>query len=198
MVSYPQLHVKTRVEWRAWLGTHHTTAPGIWLVTWKKATGLPRPSYDDVVEEALCAGWVDSLPRRLDTDRSQLLVTPRKPRSNWSRTNKLRVERLTTAGLMLPAGLAVVAAAKADGSWNALDEVETLTEPPELTAALDAEPAARAAWDTFPPSTRRAILEWISNAKTPDTRHQRMKQTVAEAAVGRRANQWRQPRTPEN
>ena len=99
---------------------------------------------------------------------------------------------------MLPAGLAVVAAAKADGSWNALDAVETLTEPPELTAALDAEPAARAAWDTFPPSTRRAILEWISNAKTPDTRHQRMNQTVAEAAVGRRANQWRQPRTPQN
>ena len=192
--NHPQLHVQTRDEWRTWLSAHHATQPGVWLVTWKKATGRPRPSYDDVVEEALCAGWVDSLPRTLDAERSQLLVTPRKPRSNWSRLNKQRVERLTETGLMLPAGLGVVAAAKADGSWTALDAVESLIEPPELAAALNADPAARASWDAFPRSARRAILEWIGNAKTPATRQRRITQTAAEAAAGRRANQWRQPK----
>ena len=86
-MTYAQLHVETRQEWRAWLALHHGSAPGIWLVTWKKATGRPRPTYDDIVEEALCAGWVDSLPRTLDDARSQLLVTPRKPGSTWSRIN---------------------------------------------------------------------------------------------------------------
>ena len=194
-MTYAQLHVETRQEWRAWLALHHGSAPGIWLVTWKKATGRPRPTYDDIVEEALCAGWVDSLPRTLDDVRSQLLVTPRKPRSNWSRINKERVERLAAAGLMLPAGLAVVEAARRDGSWTALDQVETLDEPDALRAALDAEPAARTAWDQFPRSTRRAILEWITNARTPETRVKRIDTTVSEAAVGRRANQWRQPKS---
>jgi uncharacterized protein YdeI (YjbR/CyaY-like superfamily) len=194
VVTYAQLHVETRIQWRAWLGLHHGGAPGIWLVTWRKATGRPRPTYDDVVEEALCAGWVDSLPRALDDARTQLLVTPRKPRSNWSRINKERVERLTAAGLMLPAGLTVVDAARRDGSWTALDKVEALDEPPALRAALDAEPAARTAWDQFPRSARRAILEWITNARTPETRAKRIDTTVSEAAVGRRANQWRQPK----
>ena len=188
-----QLLVETRVEWREWLALHHSAAPGIWLVTWKKATGRPRPTYDDVVEEALCVGWVDSLPRTLGEARSQLLVTPRKPRSNWSRANKQRVDRLTAAGLMLPAGLAVVEAARQDGSWTALDLVEALEEPPALRAALDARPDARTAWEQFPRSTRRAILEWIGSARTPTTRDRRIATTVAEAAVGRRANQWRQP-----
>jgi uncharacterized protein YdeI (YjbR/CyaY-like superfamily) len=193
VVSYPQLHVQTRGEWRAWLGAHHGADSGIWLVTWKKATGRPRPTYDEMVEEALCVGWVDSLPRTLDAERSQLLITARKPRSNWSRINKERVERLTAAGLMLPAGLAVVEAAQADGSWNALDAVEDLTEPADLTIALDADPVARTVWDAFPRSVRRAILEWIGNARTAATRQRRIARTVGEAALGRRANQWRQP-----
>jgi uncharacterized protein YdeI (YjbR/CyaY-like superfamily) len=195
VVSYAQLHVETRAEWRAWLADHHSSTSGVWLVTWKKATGRPRPGYDDVVEEALCVGWVDSLPRTLDAERSQLLVTRRKPGSNWSRINKERVERLIAAGAMLPAGLAAVRAARADGSWTALDEVEALVEPEQLRAALDAVPDARTAWDAFPRSARRAVLEWIRSARAPATRDRRIATTVSEAAVGRRANLWRQPGT---
>jgi uncharacterized protein YdeI (YjbR/CyaY-like superfamily) len=106
--------------------------------------------------------------------------------------NKERVERLTAAGLMAPAGLAAVTAAQEDGSWAALDEVEQLREPDDLRAALDARPAARRSWHGFPRSTRRAILEWINSARTAPTRERRVTTTVAEAA-GRRANQWRQP-----
>jgi uncharacterized protein YdeI (YjbR/CyaY-like superfamily) len=189
-----QITCENRQQWRDWLEHHHADSPGVWLVTWKKDSGQPHLAYDDVVEEALAVGWVDSQPRKLDDKRSQLLVTPRKPGSNWSRLNKQRVERLTAAGLMRPAGLAVVEAARADGSWNALDAVENLSEPDDLRTALDANPAARQHWDNFPRSTRRAILEWIGNAKTPTTRSNRITDTIDKAARGQRANQWRQPK----
>jgi uncharacterized protein YdeI (YjbR/CyaY-like superfamily) len=124
------------------------------VVTYKKRSGGPYASYDDVVEEALCFGWIDSVRRSLDADRSQLLVTPRKRGSRWFKANNHRIQRLTAAGRLAPAGLAAVTDAKADGSWTALDAVEELVEPEDLGAALDAEPSARANWDGFhdPPS----------------------------------------------
>jgi uncharacterized protein YdeI (YjbR/CyaY-like superfamily) len=190
VVDRPRVEVASRAEWRAWLEEHHATSDGIWLVTWKKGRG-PYVPWGDVVQEALCFGWVDSTSRGLDEDRTMVQVTPRKRGSGWSRVNKEHVEKLLAAGLVAPAGLAVIEAAKADGSWSALDAVEALTEPPELTAALDAVPAARASWDGFPRSAKRAILEWIGSAKTDATRSKRVAETVSEAAEGRRANQWR-------
>ncbi|WP_018330612.1 YdeI/OmpD-associated family protein [Actinomycetospora chiangmaiensis] len=189
----PRVQVESREQWRAWLAEHHATSSGIWLVTWKKGHG-PALTYDEIVDEALCVGWVDSQPRTVDEGRSRRLLTPRRPGSNWSRVNKERVERLTAAGLMLPAGLAAVERARADGTWTALDAVENLTEPDDLRAALDAVPTARSQWEGFPRSARRAILEWIQAARTAPTRTRRIDQTVSEAAVGRRANQWRQPK----
>jgi uncharacterized protein YdeI (YjbR/CyaY-like superfamily) len=186
-----QVHPEDRAAWRAWLVEHHASAPGAWLVSWKTATGRPRIPYADAVEEALCVGWVDSRAGTVDEERSRLLFTPRKRGSGWSRPNKERIERLVAAGLMLPAGTAVVEAAMADGSWSALDDVENLVEPPELAAALDAHPPARGHWDGFPRSAKRAILEWISTAKRPETRAKRIAETAALAAQGIRANQWR-------
>lgn len=192
--AYPQLHSTSRSQWRDWLARHGASSPGVWVVTWKKPTGQPHVPYADIVDEAIAAGWVDSRPRSVDTERSALLVTPRKPTSRWSAKNKQRIERLTGEGLMQPAGLAAVAAAKASGTWTSLDEVETLTEPDDLAAALDAVPVARGYWNAFPRSTRRAILEWISAAKTPQTRPTRIARTVSDVAVNVRANQWRQPK----
>ena len=189
----PQVLVEVRAQWREWLTANHATSTGIWLVRWKKPTGRPHVTYDEVVEEALCFGWVDSVPRRLDDERSQLLLTPRKPGSRWSGANKERIGRLLDAGLMAPAGLAVVERARADGSWEALDEVEALVEPPDLASALDAVPAARASWDRFPPSARRGILEWLLSARTAATRAKRVATIVGEAREGRRALQWRGP-----
>ncbi len=191
--SYPQVQVEAREQWRDWLARNHATSPGIWLLTWKKSSGHPYLAYDDIVEEALAFGWVDSQPKTVNSEMSARLLTPRKPGSNWSRLNKERVERLTAAGLMHPAGIAAVAAAQANGRWTALDETETLAEPPDLAAALDGNPAARRQWDAFPRSARRAILEWIGNARTDTTRHARIDRTVSDAARGIRANQWRQP-----
>ena len=192
--AYEQVQVDTLEQWRHWLATHGTQSPGVWLITWKKGHG-PYLAYDEIVDEALCHGWVDSQPRRVDPDRSSRLLTPRRAGSSWSRVNKQRVQRLIDAGQMTPAGLAVVADAQRDRSWNALDDVEDLNEPAELTAALDDVPAARDHWNAFPRSARRAILEWIDTARTQPTRVHRIDQTVAEATVGRRANQWRQNKT---
>lgn len=187
------VHPPDRGAWRAWLVANHSVARGAWFVSWKKATGRPRLEYAEAVEEALCVGWVDSLARTVDGERSRLLMTPRKAGSGWSRPNKERIERLTAAGLMLSAGLAVVEAARADGSWSALDDVENLVEPDDLRAALDADPAARVHWDAFPRSAKRGILDWIRLAKRPETRARRITETVTRAASNERANQWRRP-----
>lgn len=191
---YEQVEVTSRAQWRRWLGQHHDTSPGAWVVTYKKDTDGPYVAYADIAEEAIAYGWVDSQPRKLDEQRSQLLVTPRKPKSNWSRVNKERVQRLEQSNLLTGPGRAAVEVARQNGSWSALDDVENLVEPDDLTAALDADPAARRYWDEFPRSTRRGILEWILNAKKAHTRQKRIAETVRLAAEDIRANQPRQPK----
>ncbi|MGD9571266.1 MAG: YdeI family protein [Thermoleophilia bacterium] len=183
----PRFHPETRAEWRAWLAENHATAPGVWFVNWKRGTGRPSFPYGEAVEEALCVGWIDSLKRTLDEERSVQLYTPPRRGSGWSRSNKERLVRLEAEGLMLPAGVAVVDAAKADGSWTLLDDVEALVEPPDLTAALDAVPGARANWDGFPASAKRLALYWIVQAKRPETRAKRVAETARLAGEGKRA-----------
>ena len=184
-------HPARRTEWRAWLAENHTRNEGVWLITYKKATGRPRVEYDETVEEALCFGWIDSKANKLDDERSMRWFAPRKPATGWSRLNKQHVERLAAAGLMHPAGLAKIESAKADGSWGALDAVENLEIPPDLAAALAGYPAASAHFAAFPRSAKRAILEWIGNAKTAATRDKRIAETARLAEQNQRANQWR-------
>ena len=133
MANVPEnsIHPKTRAEWRSWLAQNYTRKEGIWLISYKKETGKLRFDYDEAVEEALCFGWIDSKPNKLDDERSLLWFAPRKPRTGWSKLNKDRVERLIAQELMMPAGLAKVEAAKQDGSWNALDAIEALEIPPD-------------------------------------------------------------------
>ena len=181
----------TRAAWRAWLARNHGRGRGNWLVTLKKASGKPRITYEDAVEEALCFGWIDSKPRALDAARTMLWFAPRKPGSGWSRPNKLRIARLVEQGRMAAPGSAIVEAAKRDGSWSKLDDVEDLVVPPDLEDALRRHPGAAAHFAAFPRSARRGILEWIANAKQAATRARRVEETARLAAVNQRANQWR-------
>ena len=187
----PRIEVTSRAQLRAWLETHHATSGSIWLVIWKKQNPERHLPYDAIVEEALCFGWVDSLPCKLDADRSMLLLSPRKLGSAWSAANKARIARLTKDEKITPAGLATVEAAKADGSWSFLDDVERLEVPADLAVALSRHPEAARHFAAFPRSVRRGILEWIKQAKRPETRTKRIEVTAREAAQNRRANQFR-------
>jgi uncharacterized protein YdeI (YjbR/CyaY-like superfamily) len=189
-----RVEVTSSAEWRKWLSAHHTQNQGIWLVRYKKPD--PRHvSWSDAVDEALCFGWIDSQPRKLDDIRSMLLITPRNPKSAWSGINKEKVEKLIAEGRMAPAGLRMVEEAKASGTWDKLVAVEKMEMPPDLVKAFAAAKKEKKNFDAFPPSTKRGILDWISQAKRPETRAARIEETVTKAKDNIRANQWRQPST---
>jgi uncharacterized protein YdeI (YjbR/CyaY-like superfamily) len=196
LASLEQVYVPDRIAWRRWLARHHATSPGIWLAFDKKASRPDRLAYADAVEEALCFGWVDSLVRTLDAGRYVQLMTRRKPKSTWSRSNKERIERLVALGLMAEAGLAAVERAKANGSWSSLDHVESLTVPDDLAAALAAIPDAAVNFAGFSRSARFGYLHWISQAVRPETRAQRVSEVVRHAAANRKARQLESAATP--
>ena len=181
LADLPLLEPADRALWSAWLEANHRTSPGVWLAVGKKGNSRTALTYEDAVEEAVRFGWIDSTTRRLDEDRFQQLFTPRKPGSTWSQSNKARVDRLEARGLMTPAGRAAVESAKANGSWNSLDEVDSLTVPEDLAAALAATPAADEYFAGLAPSQRKMILYWITTAKRPETRARRIAETVRAA-----------------
>jgi uncharacterized protein YdeI (YjbR/CyaY-like superfamily) len=185
-----QFYAQTRAEWRVWLFEHHDKSTGVRLVFNKKTSGLPYLSYNDQVEEALCFGWVDSKPGKFDEHHSMLYFSPRKAKSGWSKPNKERIERLFEQGLMMPAGLAKIEAAKKDGSWEKLDGVEALEIPNDLESALATFSSATANFAAFPKSTKSGILQWIVQAKKPETRAKRIEETARLAEQNIRANQW--------
>ena len=188
--QYPEVEITSRAQWRRWLEKNHAASKGIWLVTHKKAQGKKHVPYADVVEEALCFGWVDGQARSLDDDRSQLLLTPRKPKSTWSAINKKRVAMLMAEGKMMPAGKEKIEIAKANGSWETLELSDALAEPEDLKTAFAKNEAARKAWDAFPPSARKATLEWIYAAKRGETRAARVTETVRLSALNIRPRAW--------
>ena len=189
LASLEQVYVPDRAAWRRWLTKEHARSPGIWLVFDKKSSRPDRLAYGDAVEEALCFGWIDSLVRRLDDARYVQLFTPRKPKSTWSRSNKVRVERLLAQGLMAPAGLASIELAKTNGSWESLDAVEAFVMPDDLATALAGVPGAAEKFAAFSPSARKAYLHWISQAVRPETRAKRIQEVAGHAAAGRKTRQ---------
>ncbi|MCC6238642.1 MAG: YdeI/OmpD-associated family protein [Dehalococcoidia bacterium] len=181
------VYAPDRPAWRAWLSRNHDRLPGVWLVYYKLGSGRTRVAYADAVEEALCFGWIDSRTKKLDEQRYMQMFTPRKPRSAWSKLNKERVARLEAAGLLEPAGLAAIEAARRSGSWNALDSVEAFEMHEELRTALEANPGARAHFEAFSATTRKGLLAWVSQAKRPETRARRIDEVLRNASEGRRA-----------
>lgn len=186
----PSFYASDRATWRKWLLENHETSTGIFLLSHLKGTSTPSVRYDESVEEALCFGWIDSQKRKLDKQRSILLYTPRKLKSNWSALNKTRIDKLTNEGLMLPAGLAKVEWAKQNGTWDALNDVSEGIVPPDLMDTFEQYPPAFEHWEKFSKSIRKGILEWILNAKTPETRAKRILETATLAAQNVKANQY--------
>jgi len=174
-----------RAAFRAWLDAHHATRPGLWLRIAKAASPLRSVTYAEALDVALCYGWIDGQKRSHDADSFLQRFTPRTRRSPWSKRNREHVERLTAAGEMHAAGLAAVDAARDDGRWDrAYDSPRTATVPDDLRAALDADPAAAAAFATIGAADRFAILYRIQTAVRPETRRRRIADFVAMLARG--------------
>jgi len=187
----PDLQCRTRAQWRAWLARNHATSKGVWAVYYKKTASGSSPDYEELVLEALCFGWIDSIARRVDDERTKLYFCPRKKRGVWAATNKARIERLIADGLMAPAGQQIIDQAKADGSWTALDEGDALAETADLVKAFRGYPGSRANWKAFPPGVREQLIYWITSAKKPETRTQRVDEVARLAQQNIRANQWK-------
>lgn len=184
----PRIEVGSAQELRDWLAANGATSGSVWLVTSRKHVEAAHLSWPDLVDELLCFGWIDSLPRKLDPDRTMHLISPRKTGSGWSAINKTKVEKLIADGRMQERGLAAIEAGKRDGSWDALDAADPENPPEDLVAAMTQNPVANAFFSRFPRSSRRAILEWITLAKTAETRARRIAETVRLAAENRKAN----------
>jgi uncharacterized protein YdeI (YjbR/CyaY-like superfamily) len=187
MKEFEQVQVQSRAELRQWLEANHARTESIWLISYKKNVPEKYVRYDEIVEEALCFGWIDGLQHKLDAERSMQLLSPRRPGSGWSGLNKRRIEKLLAEGLMMPSGLAAIERAKRDGSWSMYDEVEALVIPDDLSAALAQNETAAANFNAFSSSSKKGILWWIKSAKTEATRSKRIADTVRLAAHNLRA-----------
>lgn len=187
----PEIEVTSRAALRDWLAANHARPTGDWIVTWRKADPARHLPTAEIVDEALCWGWIDSLPRAKDAARTMLYLAPRKPGSGWSRVNQDKVARLEAEGRIAAPGRAVIDRARADGSWTALDAASDLILPEDLARALTAAPGLTQVWEGWPPSLRRAALEQLLNAKRPETRAAQIAAITEAAATGTRPFQWR-------
>ena len=168
-----------------WLEAEHATAPGLYVKLAKKGAGVPSVTYPEVVEACLCFGWIDGRSNRLDDAFYLQRITPRRPKSIWSQKNVDAVAALTAAGRIRPAGLAAVAAAKADGRWDrAYAGPKDVTVPDDLAQALAAEPAAQTAFEALDGRNRYAALFRVHTAATPQTRARRIAALVDTLATG--------------
>lgn len=183
-------YAKDQRAWRAWLKKNHSKEKSVWLIFYKKRSSTPSVHYPEAVDEALCFGWIDSKPNKRDEESYYQFFAKRNPKSNWSKINKGKVAKLIELGKMERAGLEMVELAKKTGTWDALNEVEEILIPDDLQKALVKNKLAAANFEAFPRSTKKGILDWIINAKRPETRQKRISETVNLAEKNIRANQY--------
>jgi len=186
-------YAKTQKEWRKWLEKNHRSEKAVWLIFYKKGSGIQSTNYAEVLEEALCFGWIDSKANKRDDQSYFQYFTKRKPKSNWSKLNKEKAAKLIEKGLMTPAGFESIEIAKKNGKWASLDGVEELTVPHDLRRLLEKDKTAFDNWEQFSRSVKRGILEWILNAKRPETRQKRINEIVELAGKNIKANQYIRP-----
>lgn len=185
-------YAKTQADWRNWLKENHQTEKSVWLIIYRKGGKTPSVYYPEAVDEALCFGWIDSLPNKRDEESYYQFFAKRNPKSNWSKVNKMKMDKLLAEGKIEPAGLEAIELAKQNGKWNILDEVAELIMPEELKLAFDKNPLALENFNNFSKSSKRGILEWILNAKREETKQKRIEETVSLASKNVKANHPRQ------
>lgn len=169
-------YAKDRAEWRNWLIENHESESSIWLVHDKGNARTMK--WEDIVQEALCFGWIDSTANKHSDTQSKIYVSKRKPNSVWSKINKAHIDYLIENNLMMPAGLKAVGIAKQNGSWNALDKSDALILPMELIKQFKSNKKAKNYFETLSDSKKKMILYWIYSAKQTETKLRRITKTV--------------------
>jgi uncharacterized protein YdeI (YjbR/CyaY-like superfamily) len=179
------IHFPSARQWEAWLEENHAESAGVWVKIAKQGTGIDSVRYPEVLETALCFGWIDARREALDEQYFLQRFTPRRSRSKWSRKNRDTVERLAAEGKIRPAGLAEMERAQADGRWEAAYESQKDIEmPDDLRRELDARPQAKAFFAELNSQNRYAILYRLLDAKKPETRARRLAKFVEMLEAG--------------
>ena len=161
-----------------WLEVNHAIESELWVKIFKIKTGITSVTWDDVVIEALCWGWIDGIKKSISDQAYLQRVTPRKARSNWSKRNRDHVERLINEGRMTESGLVHVRAAKADGRWENAYAASEMKVPPDFLAALDSKPKAKEFFETLTKSSHYVIAYGLTSAKKPETRQRRFEKYI--------------------
>ena len=186
----PLLAFPDREEWAAWLAEHGESSAGVWLKLARNDSGERSVTHAEALDVALRHGWIDSQAGAIDERHWRQRFTPRGPRSRWSKRNRRRAEELIASGEMAPAGLREVEAARADGRWEAAyDSSATAEVPPDLLAALAADPAANEFFAGLDRANRYAILNRLQEARRPETRARRLEKFMAMLREGRRIHE---------
>lgn len=177
-------------EWRLWLAKNHLQKDAVWVVFYKQKAGKPTLKWSNAVDEALCFGWIDSVKKTLDEERSIQFFSKRKPQSTWSKINKDKVQKLIDTKQITKAGLQTIETAKQNGSWTILDEVEKLIIPKDLETELKTKVNSMDFFLSLSRSTRKAMLQWLVLAKREETRQKRIIEIVKNAEQGKKPKQF--------
>lgn len=172
----------SRTDWRQWLEENHRSKQSIWLIFYKKKSNKPTISWSEAVDEALCFGWIDSVKKTLDHERSIQFFSRRKPKGTWSKVNKQKIIQLIDAQLMTEAGYEAIERAKQNGSWTILDEIEELLIPEDLEQAFETEPGSKDFFLSLSKSVRKLMLYKVVVAKQQETKQRRIREIIEFAA----------------
>lgn len=170
---------KSQAGFEKWLSKYAGSAAGLWLRLAKKSSTLESLTYAEAVESALCFGWIDGQKKSYDADSWLQRFTPRTPKSIWSKINRTKALELIESGRMSDTGLAAIEIAKQNGNWErAYDSHSTAVASPDFQAALDANPRAKAFYETLGSQSRYSFLFRIQTAVKPETRKKRIDKFV--------------------
>lgn len=178
MTTLPELYFETANEWRSWLENNHKNSNGVYLIFYKVESEKPSMRWEEAVKVALCFGWIDSTVKKIDHERRRQYFCTRKPKSVWSKVNKSYIKQLIIENKIHQSGLETIEAAKQNGSWTALDDVENLIIPEDLNAVFNKYPKAFKNYQNFARGYRKSYLYWLNHAKKEVTRQKRIETII--------------------
>jgi uncharacterized protein YdeI (YjbR/CyaY-like superfamily) len=176
----------TADELGAWLEQHHETADELWVGLYKKASGRPSVSWPEVVDEALCFGWIDGVRNGIDDQSYMNRLTPRKPTSNWSAVNIKRFGQLKRQGRVRPAGQAAFDQRRKDRTAISYERRHEIELDPAFEKRFRAKKRAWSWFQEQAPWYRTTAVYWVMSAKKPETRERRLEQLIEDSTRGQR------------